>query len=104
MIRVRWGHSVLTVPFSDSTQAWSVGVDWRPKCWAMANMAMNLRVFTEIICEPLSETASRIGVSSSSPSNCRFRPRASARSKGVSNGLCKWRVSNLKEIDCEHDR
>ena len=28
----RWGHSALSVPLSDSIQAWSVGVVRRPKC------------------------------------------------------------------------
>ena len=35
-----------------------MGVAGRPKCWAMATMAMNLRVLAAIICDPLSETAS----------------------------------------------
>jgi hypothetical protein len=33
----------------------------RPKCWAIAHIAMNSRVEPEVICGPLSLTASRIG-------------------------------------------
>jgi hypothetical protein len=35
------GYSALTWPNSDSIQAWSVGVPGRPKCWWMADKAMN---------------------------------------------------------------
>ena len=57
----------LEVSVEDSIQAWSVGVPGRPKCWAIAHSARNSRVEPEVICGPLSETASRIGrVSSSS--------------------------------------
>lgn len=48
-------------------------------------MAMNFRVFAEIICEPLSDTASRIGVSSSSPSGSVASSSASARSRAASS-------------------
>lgn len=57
----RWGHSAFRVPFNDSIQAWSVGVEGLPKCWAIATMAMNRRVCVAIICDRLSDTASRIG-------------------------------------------
>ena len=43
-------------------------MDGRPKCCAMASRVMKVWVFREIICDPLSETASRIGVSPSSAS------------------------------------
>lgn len=45
----RWGHWALSVPLRDSIQAWSVGVAGRPKCCAMATMAMNRRVLEAII-------------------------------------------------------
>jgi hypothetical protein len=34
----------LTCPHRVSIQAWSVGVERRPKCWAIEHKAMNLRV------------------------------------------------------------
>src|SRR5579875_1972918 len=64
----RWGCSALRWPLKLSIQAWSVGVPGRPKWVAMAHSAMNLRVEMEVICEPLSDTASRIGRRSSSVS------------------------------------
>jgi hypothetical protein len=33
-----------------SIQAWSVGVPGRPKCWAIAHIAMNSRVEPAVIC------------------------------------------------------
>jgi hypothetical protein len=43
-----------------SIQAWSVGVPGRPKCCAIAHMAMR-RVEQLVISGPLSETASSTG-------------------------------------------
>ncbi|MFC5040211.1 hypothetical protein [Ornithinimicrobium kibberense] len=83
-IRTITTHQI-RVPLRDSIQAWSVGVAGRPKCWAMATMAMNLRVWPAIICEPLSETASSSGVASSTPSRPRGAPIASARSRAASS-------------------
>ncbi len=40
-----------------SIQAWSVGVSGRPKCCAIAHIAMSSRVDPEVICGPLSLTA-----------------------------------------------
>ena len=60
-IRSRCGHSALMCPNRLSIQAWSVGVPGRPKCWAIAHSAMNSRVEPEVICGPLSETASSTG-------------------------------------------
>ena len=60
-IASRCGYSALRWPLRLSIQAWSVGVPGRPKCWAIAHSAMNSRVEPEVICGPLSETASRIG-------------------------------------------
>src|SRR5437016_636768 len=51
-MRSRWGQSALTWLNRLSIQAWSVGVPGRPKCWAMAHMAMNSRVEPEVICGP----------------------------------------------------
>ncbi|WP_459980685.1 hypothetical protein [Nocardioides sp. AN3] len=45
-------------PKNDSTQAWSFAVEGRPKCWAIRAPAMNTAVAVEVICGPLSETAS----------------------------------------------
>src|SRR5664280_1042752 len=59
-IASRCGYSALTCPLRLSIQAWSVGVCGRPKCWAIAHRARNSRVAPEVICGPLSETASRI--------------------------------------------
>ena len=44
-----------------SIHAWSVGVPGRPKCCAIAHIAMNSRVDPEVICGPLSLTARRMG-------------------------------------------
>ena len=73
----------MRVPFNDSIQAWSVGVDGLPKCCAMATMAMNWRVPVAIIWEPLSDTASRIGLTPSSVFGS-TRPLA-ARSRAASS-------------------
>jgi hypothetical protein len=50
---------------NDSTQAWSLGVDGLPKCWAMRTPAMNTAVAVEVICGPLSLIASSTGTRSS---------------------------------------
>ena len=42
-----------------------ISAPWRPKCWAIAHSAMNSRVDPDVICGPLSETASRTGRCSS---------------------------------------
>ena len=59
------GQSCLTWPKKLSMWAWSVGVWGRPVCIARACSAMNSRVVPEIICGPLSDTASSTGSSSS---------------------------------------
>jgi hypothetical protein len=60
-------------------------VPGRPKCCAIAHIAMNSRVEPLVICGPLSETASRIGGSSGS---------STAASKGkVSAGTASRRAS-----------
>jgi hypothetical protein len=48
----------LTWPNSVSIHAWSVGVPGRPKWGAMAHRAMNSWVEPDVICGPLSDTAS----------------------------------------------
>ena len=70
----RCGHSALRWLKRLSIQAWSVGVPGRPKCCAIAHMAMNSRVAPLVICGPLSLTASRIGGNGAST-----RARAAAR-------------------------
>ena len=57
----RCGHSAFRWLNRLSIQAWSVGVPGRPKCCAIAHIAMNSRVEPLVICGPLSLTASRIG-------------------------------------------
>ena len=58
-----------------SIQAWSVGVPGRPKWVAMACRAMNSLVEPEVICGPLSLTASRMGRAGSSvPGSASGRP------------------------------
>jgi hypothetical protein len=111
--RERCGFSILMVPFSDSIQAWSVGVPGRPKCWAIAHRARNSRVEPEVIWGPLSDTASRIGRASSStprsmvPSSWRAstassRPSASSAAvKATSTWV--W-VSSLLTISVIHLR
>ena len=44
-----------------SIQAWSWGVPGRPKCCAIAHIARNSRVEPDVICGPLSLTASSTG-------------------------------------------
>src|SRR5215218_903703 len=55
------GHSPLTWPKKLSIGAWSVGVCGRPKCWTMEHNARNSLVDPEVICGPLSDTASSSG-------------------------------------------
>ena len=62
--------------------AWSIGVPGRPKCCAIAPIAMNSRVDPHVMCGPLSETASRIGPTpSSTDRSARPTARASMRSQ-----------------------
>ena len=54
--------SVSDVAEQGTRSAWSVGVDRRPKCWAIEHMAMNLAVSPARISGPLSLTANSSGI------------------------------------------
>lgn len=69
----------------------------RPKRWAMATMAINLRVLAAIICDPLSDTASSSGVKSSSPSRTSRCWKTSARSSAEMSRSSASRACSRRE-------
>jgi hypothetical protein len=63
----RWrssGRAILDI------QAWSVGVPGRPKCCAIAHIAMNSRVDPDVICGPLSCQPKSRGCGGFSSASC----------------------------------